>query len=508
MRLVITHRCKTVISFIILYLVVLQLYRYRPQTHNIFHYHFTTERPCSTLRVPSIQEPPPEAIKKWNELQSLFESHPPNLVMERGDFDGGQLADVTHDLLDNYLDMTYEEADVMREVHADMVEALPVYPEEAFRGRGIAILAGGKHSEYAATTLGMLRLVGSRLPVEVWMIDRVEAKDGWCHQLASQGMKCRFLSDYMHDMSAFSLHYQLKAPIVLFSSFAEILFLDSDSIPVVNPDHIFKAPSYMETGVVLWPDYWKATESPFTPFITGRSLEKATTAPDIQTVDSGQMLWNKEKHWKALCLSAYYNYLGPSYFYTLLTQGGPGWGDKDTFPTALRAIDANWTMIPHPLQTQRYDDGTGHGKGSGIAMLQADPTNATHFSPLFLHNNFIKLSVGRQMGDECIEDPSALSAEQRRKGEEVRFKGSIVDRQSKIWEQLNFGQRIFATKTDGRLNDMGKLDTEKDIWRVMERVGCIGVYSDEKICRRIRRHLGRTFGDVKRWDGGAERMCS
>ncbi|KAL8715466.1 MAG: hypothetical protein Q9220_000800 [cf. Caloplaca sp. 1 TL-2023] len=429
--------------------------------------------------------------------------------MERGDFDGGQTADVTQDQLENYLDMTFDEAELMREVHANVVEALPVYPEEAFRGRGIAILAGGKYSETAATTLGMLRLVGSRLPVEVWMIDRIETKGGWCDELALQGMTCRFLSDYMQDMSAYSLHYQLKAPIMLLSSFAEVLFLDSDSIPVFNPDHIFHVLSYVETGVILWPDYWKATESPYTPFITGRSFERATTVPQIQTVDSGQMLWNKQQQWKkALCLSAYYNYWGPSYFYTLFTQGGPGWGDKDTFPTALRALSANWTMVLHPLQTQFYDNGIGHRRGSGIAMMQADPANATHFCPLFLHSNLIKFSIRRQMCDECIEDPSALSAEQRRRSEEVTFKGSIIDRRSEMWEQLNFGQRIFATKIGDGLNDMGKLDTEKDIWRVMERVGCSGTFSDEKICRRIRRHLDMTFAKVTRWNGVSERMCS
>ncbi|CAL8574348.1 mannosyltransferase [Xanthoria parietina] len=429
--------------------------------------------------------------------------------MERGDFQGGQLAKATVQLLADYLDMTSDEAQFMRDEHASVVQALPDYPLGAFSGRGITILAGGKYSEIAATTLGMTRLLGSRLPVEIWMIDRVEAQEGWCDEMAAQGgMVCRFVSDYIQDMSAFSHHYQLKIAVIMFSSFAEVLYLDADSMPVVNPDPIFESPAYVDTGAILWPDYWQATESPYTPYITGQNGTKATLVPDIQTVDSGQMLWNKAKHWKSLCLSAYYNYFGPKYWYTLLTQGGPGWGDKDTFPTALRALKAKWTMIPHRLETQRYDDGTGRGMGSGMAMMQADPADDTKFRPLFLHSNFIKCSVRRLMCDLCIEDPSALSAEQRTKGQEVTFKGSVSNRNSNIWKQLNFGIRLFATKDKDGLNNMGRLDTEIDMWRVMERVGCTGVFSEDGICRRTRGFLDKTFGLVASWEGGAERKCS
>ncbi|KAI4088511.1 MAG: hypothetical protein LQ344_006025 [Seirophora lacunosa] len=484
-----------------------------------------TQRPCNFIDVPTTREPSPQLLEQWVQLQELFEAHPPNLAMERIDFQGGQTAKLTTQLLADYFDMTPLEAESMREEHASVVQGLPDYPQRVFAGRGIAIIAGGRYSEFAATTLGMIRLTGSRLPVEMWMRDRGDEKAGWCDDLLTQGAACRFVSDYMADMSAFSHHYQLKAPVIMFSAFAHVLYLDSDSIPVVNPDPVFDAPVYVNTGAVLWPDYWGASESPFTPFITGRGSAKATAVPAIQTVDAGQMLWNKEKHWKvlflphgfchvvlahiaqALCLSAYYNYFGPDYFYTLLTQGGPGWGDKDTFPTAFRALNANWTLVPHRLQTQRYDDGTGKGMGTGMAMMQADPAHSEGFQPLFLHSNFVKFRVRRLMCAECMEDASALSAQDRSEGKSVVFKGHIMDRGSAIRNQMLHGKRVFATKTGDGLNDMGKLDTEKDIWRVMESVACVGAFSEEKICARTRRHLETTFGVESRWDGRPEGMC-
>lgn len=292
-------RSRKIIFCLVGLVTVLQLHRHRPPLNRFIPFRTTGFSSCNSRPIPPIQAPSPQIVEQWIQLQTLFDSHPPNLIMERGDFQGGQLAKATVQLLADYLDMTSDEAQFMRDEHASVVEALPDYPLGAFSGRGITILAGGKYSEIAATSLGMTRLLGSRLPVEIWMIDRVEAQEGWCDEMAAQGgMACRFISDYIQDMSAFSHHYQLKIAVIMFSSFAEVLYLDADSMPVVNPDQIFESPAYVDTGAILWPDYWQATESPYTPYITGQNSTKATLVPEIQTVDSGQMLWNKAKHWK------------------------------------------------------------------------------------------------------------------------------------------------------------------------------------------------------------------
>lgn len=292
-------RSRKIIFCLVTLVTVLQLYRHRLPLNPFISFLPAAFSSCDSRPIPPIREPSPQVAAQWIQLQDLFDSHPPNLIMERGDFKGGQLAKATVPLLADYLDITSDEAQYMRDEHASVVEALPEYPLGAFSGRGIIILAGGKYSEIAATTLGMTRLLGSRLPVEIWMIDRVEAQEGWCDEMAAQGgMVCRFVSDYLQDMSAFSHHYQLKIAAIMFSSFAEVLYLDADSMPVVNTDPVFDSPAYVDTGAVLWPDYWKATESPYTPYITGQNGTKATSVPDIQTVDSGQMLWNKQKHWK------------------------------------------------------------------------------------------------------------------------------------------------------------------------------------------------------------------
>ena len=251
---------------------------------------------CGPIVTPKALDPAGRVSHTWNHIQDLFIVHKPEPELQHVNFPEGPDSGSWENRKD-YLKITYMEAAAMRTMHSHLVNQLPSFPKGEYSGRGIVLVAGGRYSEFASTSLGMLRLVGSRVPVEVWMVDPSEERAGWCDQLAREGMGCRFLSDYIADMSMFESAYQYKTLVLLFSSFTEVLFLDSDNLPLINPDSIFDSSVYKKTGAVLWPDYWKTSESPFTPFITGETEEPSENAIAFQTVDSGMMLWNKQRHW-------------------------------------------------------------------------------------------------------------------------------------------------------------------------------------------------------------------
>ncbi|MCJ1369226.1 hypothetical protein MMC20_000436 [Loxospora ochrophaea] len=438
----------------------------------------------------------------WQDLQHLFDTHTPQPSLRHRDFPGGQIVTPTFDLLRNFLQLFADEVEDARVLHHDVVQKLPPTPKDLYFGRGVVMVVGGRFSEYAATTIGMLRLTGSRLPVEAWMVNKTEEKYGWCADLVKEGVSCRFLSDYVNDtVSTFTHPYQYKAAALIFSSFSEVLFLDSDSMPVLNPDPLFDTRQYKHTGVVLWPDYWSSTESPYLPYITGASSHPSTSLSDVQTVDSGQMLWDKRRHWKTLLLSAYYNYHGPSYYYTLITQGGPGWGDKDTFTTALRALRSPFTLAPHRLYTLYYDDGHGDVEGTGIAMMQADPRNTRSFTPMFLHSNFLKFSARRMLCDEsCREDVSELTWTERSQGKHVYFTGDMYNPRSGNFRKFRKHKRVFAER---HVEELG-VDVEAMAWTALEKAGCVGAWSHPSICERARVHLNATFGIGEFW---SENQC-
>lgn len=99
---------------------------------------------------------------------------------------------------------------------------------------------------------------------------------------------------------------------------------------------------YKRTGMVLWPDYWAPSVAPDLYRIAPEA------SPPSGTVESGQMVINKRRCWRALLLTLFMNCQG-SLYYNLLTNY-MGVGDKETFPMAMRMLQqvrARCAARPH-----------------------------------------------------------------------------------------------------------------------------------------------------------------
>ena len=255
----------------------------------------------------SIRPPPPldaeYTASLWRTLQDIFDGNVPTPAHLDQPHHIPDLGFPPKDKLGSFFNLSADEAKASRATHARVLTALPPYPaangdaEPPFKGRGIVMLAGARYSEFAATSLGMLRESGSKLPVEVWARDEAEETPGWCAELAGEGIACRRLVDHV-DISALKHPYQWKVFTLLFSSFREVLFLDADDMPVRDPDDVFESEAYRQQGTILWPDYWKHSGSPWLPYIIGTNEEKSDMYMDEKSVESGQIVWDKERHWK------------------------------------------------------------------------------------------------------------------------------------------------------------------------------------------------------------------
>lgn len=233
----------------------------------------------------------------WKTLQTIYDAHPPRpLNLDLKTFDSISVYP-SLEAIKTHTNISHADAEAARKSHVEVTKKLVPYPSHLFSGQGIVILAGGRYTGFATTGLAMLREIGSQLPIEVWVKDQSEEREKWCAELANEGVACRRLSDYM-DTELLENGYQLKISAILFSSFEQILFLDADNVPVVNPDVIFTSKSFTDTGVVMWPDYWKHTGAPFLPYIVGLSDGPSEVLRDDQTAESGQLVWDKKRHWK------------------------------------------------------------------------------------------------------------------------------------------------------------------------------------------------------------------
>ncbi|KAI5290105.1 hypothetical protein KEM54_002426 [Ascosphaera aggregata] len=238
--------------------------------------------------------------------------------------------------------------------------------------RGIATTAGGPMMAVMVTSLHMLRRTGSTIPVEVFIANDSEYDSFLCEDLLpSMNATCINLSEVLRasPLRDGLKKYQFKIFSMLFSSFEEVLFLDADCFPLRDPLELFNSKVYLDHGLVTWPDFWKVLYSPYFFNITGQSR------PDFfpyASTESGQLLVSKKSHEKMLLLSTYYNLYGPDKYYKLLSQGGPGEGDKETFIPSAVMLDLPFYDVSTGPAIWGYWD-RAHTKWEGGVMFQVDP---------------------------------------------------------------------------------------------------------------------------------------
>lgn len=212
------------------------------------------------------------------------------------------------------------------------------YPAKDYSGRGIVIPSGGgRYLPCAWVCVNMLRRVGCTLPIEVWHLGHTEMDDHIASLLQPLGVKI---------VNGYAVHakhpvrilrgWELKAYALLHSSFEEVLLLDSDNVPVVDPAFLFETPEYARTGAIFWPDYLRTAES--------RAIWRVTGIPyqDEAEFESGQIVVDKRRCWKALNVAMHINEYSDFYYDYIH-------GDKDTFRMAWRKIGQEYSMIPHPI---------------------------------------------------------------------------------------------------------------------------------------------------------------
>nr|POF04185.1 alpha-1,2-mannosyltransferase mnn21 [Quercus suber] len=238
--------------------------------------------------------------------------------------------------------------------------------------RGIVMTASRRYMNVILVSIRMLRRTGSRLPIEVFIADWSDFDADICGAIMpALGAECIVLDDIFDNKSGRKVDikkYQFKVMAILFSSFEDILFLDSDCFPVSDPERLFDVAPFTDTGLVLWPDFWFASESPL--FFEIADIQ----APDIRknpTTESGQMMYSKSKHELGLLLAVYYNYHGPDFYYSLQSQGAPGEGDKETYLWSAIATNGSFYTVKQPVKPLGYY--TREGEWRGSAMVQFDP---------------------------------------------------------------------------------------------------------------------------------------
>ncbi|GMK59208.1 hypothetical protein CspeluHIS016_0702230 [Cutaneotrichosporon spelunceum] len=257
--------------------------------------------------------------------------------------------------------------------------------------RGIVLTAGnGDTVLRVAMLLRHLRRIGSTLPVEVVHFADELTDSKYRAELESLGATLLMVHGVAKTPGMWK-NYQIKAMAMIQTSFTEMIYLDSDNVPLRPMDHLFDAPVYAEGGrAAFWPDIKKDHSDNAIWRIVGE-----TCTLKEWTFESGQIVFDKRgnggANLAALWIAA--GMLDNHEFWF-----GMCGGDKDTYRWAMRILDLPYAPAPRWVSALGIANELDKNKFCGHTMLQHDLVPP--FPPLFVHANLLKhlqggLSRGR-----------------------------------------------------------------------------------------------------------------
>ncbi|ODV64254.1 alpha-mannosyltransferase [Ascoidea rubescens DSM 1968] len=393
--------------------------------------------------------------------------------------------------LSKFLQLSKKQYNDLLQSHNNLVNNLPhknlLKNKNFYKGNGIVFVGGDDFNWLNLLSIKFLRNMGSNLPIEIFIPNLTYSPNDlfFCENILPQyNAECILLSSYLNEktLSTFSFKgYQYKSLALLFSSFENVLLLDSDNLPVKNPDYIFKNSIFKEKGLFIWPDYWKRTTSPFFYKIANlkilnkrvrfgyNNIEKikknfdqdlnsniinSNTVPfhdregsiPNPTSESGQILINKSSHFNTILLSLYYNIFGPEYYYPLLSQGTSGQGDKETFLCANIVLGNSYFQIKEKAGAiGQWIKDSGEEKlnffGHGIA--QNDPIEEYLYehgdridkaNVMFIHANYPKMNPFKLVKEKLLKYHDGKNY-QRFYGH-IQISNNSIDFELQLWSVI------------------------------------------------------------------------
>eukprot|EP01147_Barroeca_monosierra_P001957 gene1957-5045_t len=283
-----------------------------------------------------------------------------------------------------YWSQSIAEAPRYRARWKHFLEMLPDYPIDRFHDKGIIIVAGGKYLRSALVSIHMLRQLGCTLRIQVWHLGSQEMKSTHLEILHKYDVETRDFIEYVPPelltpikTSVGLRTFQLKPLAILYTDLKEVLLLDSDNTPLMDPTYLFTEEIYKSLGTLFWRDYWKSS--------SGNPIWEIIGIDPHETweQESGQLLIDKRKAWAGLNLCIQFN----NEFYMQFING-----DKDTFHFAWMAAGTPFyfnTHLPAAIGSYREDVVDSESGFCGHTMLQYDLDGR----PLFIHHNQLKDTI-------------------------------------------------------------------------------------------------------------------
>lgn len=282
--------------------------------------------------------------------------------------------------------ISQDEKDHYRQLSREAIAGIKPYPRGLFSGRGIVICGGGsRYFTCAWVCINMLRRLGCTLPIELFYLGPFEMNPHMIKLVQPLGVTCvdAFKLRQVHPVGHLG-GWELKVYSLLYCSFEEVILLDADNVPLIDPEEIFSWPEFIKNGAVFWPD--------FTPITRENEIWEITEVEYRYepSFESGQIALDKKRAWASLQLAMHYG--EHSKFYYPLTGG-----DKDTFHLAFLRLGQPYAMVPYDVKSLQDATMLQHNFSGDVIFQHRQ--NAK-WAIVIGHNRKLE---GFQHEDQCIE---------------------------------------------------------------------------------------------------------
>lgn len=282
----------------------------------------------------------------------------------------------------------------------DFTRTIPEY-EKGKHDYGVIVCAGSRH--FISSVLLIHRLINDNPDVVIeWYYvgdELMEFQKKYLSNISNITLiNCLDIIPkwFGHEIKTEHLKgYMIKPFALMMSQIENILLIDGDNTPLCNIQTLFNNKSYNIYGNVFWKDVkFKSEETKKQMLRVGEEIYKVLDIMSpfeygFDLAESGQILVNKQKCWKALCVSYYLNY-HHNIFYKIF------FGDKDLYYVAFQLTGITYYQndyYPHGIGTQ----GTEFGRVN--VLIQRHPTNG---DDCFMHRTLSKITLNEYSKCEFI----------------------------------------------------------------------------------------------------------
>lgn len=186
--------------------------------------------------------------------------------------------------------------------------------------------------------------------------------------------------------------WAIKMAAAYLVPFQEVLYLDTDSVPLVQPETLFDLPDYKRTGSLFWPDKPMTRPPIFDDLIEMGLIDEGDAPKDMRQTEAGQWLLDRHRHREAL---EYILFMGTRSDYAFTK----GYGDKDMYLAgfALAGAAADYSLVQTDLgmgwgPLEKAESGSNAKNVRNLrGYVQYSP--ADNRRPLFFHRTGDSIAV-------------------------------------------------------------------------------------------------------------------